>query len=95
MARQNRREENVAATFATVAIGAAVGYGAYKLFGSLFKSNEPHRNQPNPNGEKPETIPFSMTSPHRFPRDSKIYVVNTTDECRYAMKELKSCVFFL
>lgn len=95
MAQQNNRREEITASLATIAIGAAVGYGAYKLFDSFFGSEEPHQNHPNPNGKKPETIPFSMTTRHRFPRDSKIYVVNTTEECRYAMKELKSYVFFV
>lgn len=40
----NNRPNNMARTAATVAIGAAVGYGVYKLFESMFGSSESETN---------------------------------------------------
>lgn len=90
MSRQNQRDD-VAKTAATLALGAAVGYGCYKLFETFFNSNEPHTsNQPNVGVIQPRPIPFRSPLPHSFPRDSKIYLIDSMDECRYAMRELKS-----
>lgn len=93
MSRGNQKNErHIKSTAATIAIGAAVGYGAYKLFESFFGSNEPHANQPKGEGV-PKSIPFEIIAPHRFPKDLKIYVVETVEECQYAMRELQSYVF--
>lgn len=90
MSRQNQKDD-VAKTVATVALGAAVGYGCYKLFGTLFNSNEPHTANPSNDGVvQPRPIAFRSSLPHSFPKDSKIYLIDSMDECRYAMKELKS-----
>jgi hypothetical protein len=132
MSRRNQQDEAIA-TIATLAAGAAVGYGCYKVFKSIFGSEDTQQNRPinasrsqptgssfgpmlqsaaagyrlyqsiqssdnllaSPNDDysgetRPQVVPFRMYSPYSFPRESKIYVVNTVEECRYAMRELKS-----
>lgn len=72
MDRRNQDRPNAAQIAATVGIGAAVGYGVYKLFDSMFGSaNEPH--QENRSSEN-------------------IEVVNTVEQCRRSMREVKSYV---
>lgn len=93
MTHRNREDDTVG-TVATVAIGAAVAFGAYKLFGSMFSSNNPQQEESRSIERKPQTIPFSPLTPYRFPTDSKIYVVTTPAECKYAMRELKLYVSF-
>lgn len=44
------------------------------------------------NEVQPQSHPFQIDSRHQFPKESKIYVVNSIEECRYAMKLLKSYV---
>lgn len=95
MSQRNQRDD-IRSTVATVALGAAVGYGCYKLFEKLFNSNEPHStNSSNPSNLRvvqPRAIPFRSSLPRSFPKDSKIYVIDSIEECRYAMRELKSYV---
>lgn len=81
---QNHQNDLFGAALAGVAIGT-IGYGCYKLFGGSKKIK--HANESE---MKPVSIPFRMNSQHSFPRDSKTYLVNTIEECRYAMRELKS-----
>lgn len=73
---RRRRPDNPAnAAEIALGIGAtlAVGYGAYKLFDSLFgSSNEPHQE-------------ISTNK-------NKIHVVNTVEECRRFMREVKSYI---
>ncbi|XP_055312171.1 exonuclease 3'-5' domain-containing protein 2-like [Sitodiplosis mosellana] len=90
MDRRNNNNNNrpsVAAAATTVAIGAAVGYGAYKLFESFFGSNEPQQNQPNRNDDQ-----ILYQRPQQISRNQfgEIYVVNTVEECRYSMRQLKT-----
>lgn len=92
MSQQNRRDD-IAKTAATVALGAAVGYGCYKLFDTFFNSNErPHTATPsNHRGMvQPRPVPFRSTFPSSFPRDLKIYIIDSMDKCRYAMREINS-----
>ncbi|XP_031632967.1 exonuclease 3'-5' domain-containing protein 2-like [Contarinia nasturtii] len=132
MAGRNRNaQDETIATIATLAAGAAVGYGCYKVFKSIFSSEDTQQNRPisssqsqpsrsssfgsmlqsaavayhsaqnsdnlsiQPNDDDdyethPQLVPFQRNSPYSFPKESKIYVVNTIEECRYAMRELKS-----
>lgn len=86
MNRQNQGNNNrpsVAATAATVAIGAAVGYGAYKLFQSMFGAAEPQPSQSNIDN-------FSYddgTAPENF-FEKTISVVKTVQELQDALEEL-------
>lgn len=91
MSRRNQKDD-VTATVATVALGAAVGYGCYKLFETLFSSNEPHSSSSSNPGKVPRPIQFRSSLPRSSPRDSKIYVIDSIEEFRYAMRELKSYV---
>lgn len=81
---QNNPNDFLSAAFAGVAIGA-IGYGVYKLFGGSNETNHANKRE-----SKPASIRFRMNSQHSFPSDSKTYLVNTDEECRYAMRELKS-----
>lgn len=72
--------DDIAGNIAKLAIGAGLALGAGYTFYKLFGNNE----------TKPESIPFRMNSRHSFSRDSKTYLVNTIEECQYAMRELKS-----
>lgn len=93
MGDQNRRDD-VPKVVATVALGAAVGYGCYKLFETFFSSNEPHQSNPttslNARMVQPRPISFQSSLPCSFPNNSKIYLIDSMDKCRYAMRELKS-----
>lgn len=95
MSRRNKQDEEIA-KLAALTIGA-VGYGAYKLFESFVDSEKPQSNNAdNANSKKvpPKIISSPKTSTYQFPSDSKIYVVNTVEECRYAMKDLKLYAYF-
>ncbi|XP_055312174.1 exonuclease 3'-5' domain-containing protein 2-like isoform X2 [Sitodiplosis mosellana] len=85
MSRRNQGNNNsnpsVATTAATVAIGAAVGYGAYKLFESMFGSNEPHQNQSN-------TVAQQQSPPYSF-LQKDIFVIDAVEKFRYSFKQLK------
>lgn len=90
MSRPNQKDD-IAKTVATAALGAAVGYGCYKLFETFFNSNTPHTsNQSNHRVIQPRPITFRSSLPHSFPRESKIYLIDSMDECQYAIRELKS-----
>lgn len=91
MSQQNRRD-NITKTAATVAIGAAVGYGCYKLFETFFNSNEePHTSDvSNHRVAQPRPLPFRSSFPPSFPKNPKIYLIDDVEECRYAIREIKS-----
>lgn len=98
----NNNKSSIAKTTATLAIGAAVGYGAYKLFESMFGSSEPeasHQMLLNSDKRKdrtnyslePKSPPFSISQ-------KDVHVVDTIEKLRYSLKPLKSYVkesFFL
>lgn len=100
MSRGNSGSNNndIAATAATVAIGAAAVYGACKLFGSLFGSDEPPQQQRQPNNDRSayslESQMHSSSRPQMYKcqPNQDIYVVNTVEQCRYSIRELKSYV---
>lgn len=90
---QNNRRDDIAKTAATVALGAAVGYGCYKLFETMFISKEEPHTTSNPSSDRavqPRPIPFSSSFPASFPRDLKIYLIDTIEELRFAIREIKS-----
>lgn len=91
MSKQNRRE-NITKTAATVALGAAVGYGCYKLFETFLNSNEePHTSNPTEQRMiQPRPLPFCSSFPPSFPKDLKIYLIDDMEECRYAIRQIKS-----
>lgn len=93
----NNDDPNVGAVVATVAIGAAAVYGAFKLFGSMFDSNEPGQSNSVRIQGRPHqqlSLDSSMDRPqiYSFRRNQEIHLVNTVKECRYSMRELKSYV---
>lgn len=83
----NNNKPSLASTAATVAIGAAVGYGAYKMFQSMFSAAEPH---------KPDTacVTSYETDLENF-FEKNISVVKTAAELHDALEELKSYVLWL
>lgn len=92
----NNNKSSIAKTTATLAVGAAVGYGAYKLFESVFGSSEPetsHRMLLNSNRSEertnynlePKSPPFSLSQ-------KDVHVVDTIEKLRYSLKPLKSYV---
>lgn len=88
---QNNRRDDIAKSAATVALGAAVGYGCYKLFQLFNSKEEPHTSNPSNHGViQPRPIPFSSSFPPSFPKDLKIYLIDSMDEFRYAIREIKS-----
>lgn len=95
MSRRNKAEEEARAKLAALAIGA-VGYGAYKLFETVVDLGKSQANientaqQSNSKMVPPKIISVPNNYTHQFSRDSKIYLVNTVEECRYAMNDLKS-----
>lgn len=93
MSGKNQRDD-LKATAATVAIGAALGFGAYKLYETFFSANEPHSSNSTSNSgtKQPRSIKFRSSLPRSFPSDSKMYVIDNVEECRYAIRELKSYV---
>lgn len=74
----NRRPTEIAAG---VVIGAGAVYGAYKLFQSMFGTEEPHQNQ--------SLSRHQMT----FLRDNNISVVNTIAQLDQELAKLQSYVF--
>lgn len=84
----NNNNRNVAATVAGVAVGAAAVYGAFKLFESMFGSEEPQQNRLHDN---PMKRPEQFYQNH-FRRNQEVHVVNTVEECRYSMEQIKSLV---
>lgn len=90
----NNLRPSVVTTAATVGLGVAVGYGAYKLFESMFGSNEPHQNQSNGSNDDDSQMLFQrpqiIINRNRFGKNQEIHVVNTVNECRYAMRQLKT-----
>lgn len=83
----------MASTAAKVGLGVAVGYGAFKLFESMFGSNEPHQNQSNRSNDNDSQMLFQrpqIINRNQFGKNQEIHVVNTVNECRYSMRQLKA-----
>lgn len=80
----NNNRPSSASTAATAAIGAAVGYGAYKLFQSMFGSAEPHKSDTGASGMG--GVP-DVTADDFF--EKNISVVATVPELHDALEELK------
>lgn len=93
----NNNRPPLASTAATVAIGAAVGYGAYKLFQSMFGSAEPHKaDTRQPDGQPGWATAASYeTDVENFFEKEYISVVETDAELHDALEELKSYVLWL
>lgn len=95
----NKRENNLTATatVAVVAAGVAVGYGVYRAVEWLFSSkpNQPYQNRPNQYREQLRLPVIRRPPPntlHACIQNQVIHVVNTVEQCRYSMKQLKSYV---
>ncbi|XP_037025207.1 exonuclease 3'-5' domain-containing protein 2-like isoform X2 [Bradysia coprophila] len=96
MARRNQanESEDIARTLVGVAAGAAVAFGAYKLFNSVFGSDDgpvqyeaAHTSSRHSLTARP--LPIRSTH-HQFPLNCKIVVAETQNECRDAINLLQS-----
>lgn len=89
---RNRDNLNAVETAATVAIGAACAYGAYKLLGSFFGSSDP---QPNQSSNAPTVYRQAQTYSDDSEDDSShqnLYVVDSLEKLRDPLKKLEAYV---
>lgn len=71
----NNEKPSTSATVVTAVAGVAAAYGAFKLFGSLFGSTEPHE---------------SFRQESDIEDEDNIYLIETVEELQEPLRKLRS-----